>query len=731
MVRLITGIPGTSDELKKRDDHLNSIYQYKQVFLAVGESVVYMNERVIALAAVLSFLITAHFAGRIILLPVRSSLKSQAVHNLSAFVMGIGAIGIITGISGVLWGFSPLIIKVVYFVLAPAIIVYWAFTFTKISIPRFSSSPMSLLLLPIVIFHSLGYLSLGFSYISGSDSFSYILIAQEYLRQGLFAPMVLEPLGETMPIFKVPCLFEMVYLTLLAMSNLVAISLIAKIQFLTALFIVLFVSKDIGHSYTAWAAVAVILTEPIIAYFAQESADNYFLAVSFELLCLYYLWMFYNSRKTILLAYAGIFAGMMVSTKLTTIYYFVAVAGAIPFLISSSVESAKGSVLKMMGQMRTAGCLKSIAAFSFPAIMVGAIFPLLIYVKTNSAVMGMDWLINEFTGSSENSWTDPFYRIFYNHYMRYQDLFVTNPDLPYFYAGIKKLLSYYLVNPFRTHFSSDFGIFSHSPVSFAIGIVFPIYVIISKRTDHFSKLLAGILSFGYILKLISYPLLDPPKSEVFQLLPATILLSCCVNKWRSTNIREGTTYKYALRKQHALMNGNYGIIVVALVTILLPLVYINAYRLKDSYFDIKTNMLAPAETMAVRFNQQWYIDNLADDDVLFGRRPNEICYISEPKVIPFFWESMYFVPWRTIEKRINELNVTVIYDPSVPPGILSARYNNIMPIIEKRDKYLFCKLNKLFMLYEHNYRDKNNFFKKYYTAVGADNVGQIYRRIRE
>ena len=688
-----------------------------------------MNERIIAFGAVFCLLIVASFLGRLILMPAKSLVKSKATYHLSALLMGIGAIGIMTAIAGILWGFSPLIIKVVYFVLAPAIIVYWAFHFKKFSMPQFSWSIITALLLPIVMYHFLGYFFLGFSYITGSDSFSYVFVAQEYLKQGRFAPIVLEPLRETMPIFKAPCLFEMVYVTVLAMSNLVAISLIAKLQFITALLVAFFISRDIGGRHAAWVVMAVILTEPIIAYFAQESADNYFLAASFEMLCLYYIWLYHNSRKSILLVYAGIFAGMMVSTKLTTIYYWVALAGAIPFLISFPVESSKKWSLTMMCQLRSLKYFKTISAFMIPAVVVGAIFPFLIFIETKEAVIGLDWLINGFTGNNINSWIDPFYRIFYNHYTRDSDLFVSNPDLPYFYSTIKRLLSYYLVNPFQTHFSSSLSIFSHSPISLIISVIFPIYVIFSKKADRFLRLLALILSIGYVLKLINYPLCNPPKSEVFQLLAATILLSCFILRWQDTDIAEKEiTCNIETGKQYELINGKNTLILTVIVIFLLPLVYVNSYRMKDVYIEIKSNSFAPAETMAVRFNQKWYIDNLSKEDTLFGRRTNELCYITRPKVIPFFWEAMYFVPWDIIEKRINDLNVTFIYDPSLPPNVVRSRYDKLMPIIKQRDKHLFDELGKIFIIYENNYTKKNRFLSTYYGRVGADDVGQIYQR---
>jgi len=372
---------------------------------------------------------------------------------------------------------------------------------------------------------------------------------------------------------------------------------------------------------------------------------------------------------------------------------------------------------------------KIFSAFIVPATIVGAIFPFIIFTKTNEAIMGLDWIINGFTGNNTNSWIDPFYRIFYDNYTRYSDLFIANPDLPYFYAGIKRVLSYYLINPFQTSFGPNLSLFSHSPILLFIGIIFPIYVIFSKKTDHISKLLALILSFGYVLKIVSYPLLDPPKSEVFQLLPATILLSAFLNKWWCADIiKKGENCIVGPREQCEQISRKKKIVLTAAMIVLLPLVYMNAYRMKDVYADIKFNIFASTEAMADRFNQKWYKDNLSDKDVLFGRRPNEICYIEKPKIVPFFWEAMYFIPWEVIERRINDLNVTVIYDPSLSPNIIRSRYEKIMPIIKQRDKSLFDKLEKIFVVYERNYVKKSIFLSIYYERVGADDVGQIYRR---
>jgi hypothetical protein len=425
------------------------------------------------------------------------------------------------------------------------------------------------------------------------------------------------------------------------------------------------------------------------------------------------------------LVYAGLFAGMMVSTKLTTVYYWVAIAVAIPVLISLPVEPSKKWSLARMRELGTLNLLKSVSAFLIPSAIIGTLFPLLIFTKTNEAVMGIDWIINGLTGNSINSWIDPFYRIFYNNFTRYSTLFVSNPDLPYCYAGIKKLLSYYLVNPFQTHFGSSLSIFSHSPISLLISFFFPVYMIFSKKTDYCSKLLALTLGLGYILKVISYPLLEPPKSEIFHLLPVTILLSLFINKSLNADIIKEETSNIKNVTQH---NGKKRMILTSVIIILLPLVYINAYRMKDVYSDIKSNMFASTDKMAARFNQKWFIDNLSNEDVLFGRKPNEICYITKPKVIPFFWEAMYFVPWEVIEKRINNLNVSVIYDSSLPPNVVRAQYDKLMPIIKQRDRHLFNELGKIFVLYENNYLLKNRFLGIYYTSVNASDLGVIYKR---
>jgi len=67
--------------------------------------------------------------------------------------------------------------------------------------------------------------------------------------------------------------------------------------------------------------------------------------------------------------------------------------------------------------------------------------------------------------------------------------------------------------------------------------------------------------------------------------------------------------------------------------------------------DIKSNSLATAEITAARFNQKWYIENFGKEDTIFGRHTNELYYITKEKVIPFYWEAMYFVPREIIGKE--------------------------------------------------------------------------------
>ena len=675
-----------------------------------------MIERLLAFGAVLCVSLTAYFIGRFAIIPVWDLISSRPLRNLSSLIIGIGLIGIMTAIAGGIIGYSPSAFKGAYFVSILSIIVYLIIKKQKLNwrIKPYFEFPVTLVLIA-AIYHFICYLLTGFSYTIGSDSFSYVFIAQKYLEQGKFAPTTLEPLGEITPLFKIPCLIEMVYINLLSISNLIAANLFAKMQLIIALLTAFFVAKKMGGRLAGWLTIAIFLTEPIIAYFAGESADNYFLAASFQILCIYYLWLFYQSRKSVLLIYAGIFAGMMVSVKLTTCYYLFAFVIAMPFISQDLTSKIKIMVPRLVKTILTS------LYFWAPALIIGSIFPLLIYLKTSGHIMGLDWTVFDLTNKHPSSWIYPFYKIDYNNFVRYSDIFVAYPNLPYSLAGTLRVLSFYLVNPFKLYFGGHLNTQSHSLVALLVVVIFPFFIAFSKKVDYFLKWLACALLFAYVIKLLNYPLLDPPKSEIFQLLPAAILFACIFDKIKyARESREDRDFDLNITRNNIFP---FNIIII----VLLPIIYINAFRIWPQYHYLITNFsFANQEKISEDFQQKWYIDNLTERDILLGRHANQICYIKKPKVIPFYWEAMSFVPWETIEKRINELGVDVIYDSSGTPENLRGSYVKVLPIIKKRDPNLFSDIENTLLMYEKNYCLKEQFLKKNYTNVANDHAGKIY-----
>jgi 4-amino-4-deoxy-L-arabinose transferase-like glycosyltransferase len=668
-------------------------------------------DRFLAFGAVLCVSTAAYFIGRFVLTPVMDLTGSKALRSLSSLIIGVGLIGIVTAIAGSVIGYSPHVFKGAYIVLTLSIVLYLAVKKHKFEqglvweIKPYLEFPVILILIAAV-YHFICYILTGFSYTIGSDAFSYVYIAQKYLALGKFAPMTLEPLGEILPIFKIPCLIEMVYINLLSISNLIAINLFAKMQLVVALLTVFFVAKKMGGQLAGWLTIAIFLTEPSIAYSAGESADNYFLAVSLLILCIYYLWLFYQSRKSVLLIYAGIFAGMMVSVKLTTCYYLFAFIIAVPFIAQKFYFQNK---IKESGVWN--GLMTSLY-FYVPALVIGSIFPIIVYLKTSTQVMGLDWVLTDLTNGHPNSWIYPFYKIAYNNFVRYNDLFVKHPNLPYSIAGTLRVLSFYLVSPLKLHFGGNLNIFSHSPVAFLVGVIAPFFIAFSKKVDYFFRWLACVLLFAYGVKLLNYPLLEPPKSEIFQLLPTAIIFSYFISK-----------VKYLWRGK---VRNNKSVFKIIMV-LLLPIIYINTFRIWPQYHNlIKHYSFAKQEKISEAFEQKWYIDNLTEKDILLGLHPNQLCYIKKPKVIPFFWESMHFVPWEIIEKRIVDLKVSVIYDSSYFPDKARDRYIEILPIVKKRDKTLYRRIENYLLMYEKNYTLKEEFLHKNYKEVASDYAGKIY-----
>jgi hypothetical protein len=689
-----------------------------------------MIDRILALTAVACVLFVAYFIGVTILWPVKDSIKSRPLFDLSSVIMGIGVIGGLTAITGAMIGYSQNYFYIIYIIS----IIFFSIYYLIIKRLKFSWQMKikwdvkSIFILAIMIFHFTCFFLIGFMYAYGSDAFSYILIAQEYLKQGQFVPMILEPLGEINPLFKAPCLFEMVYINLLALSNLIAISLFSKIQFIIAFLIVFFVTREMGGQKASWIAVALLLTEPLIAYFAHESADNYFISVSFEVLCIYYIWNYYKSQNLIFLTYGGIFAGMMISSKLTAIYYAISIILLLPIMLlkkNTLQKDAEGPSLHAANQY---GLVKKILSFIIPFIIVGSLFPIIIYAKTSQAVMGLDWLLMGLHNDKPISWIYPFYKIEYNNFLRYRELFIINPDLPYSLAKIINIFSYYIFNPFKLHFDNYMSFIFHTPVSFFV-VISPVVLIFIKKIDYFFRWLSYALISGYGLMIFSYPLILP-KSELFQLIPTAILVSCALNSLNITTIQKNTSFQLFKKKISFKINKTLG--VNLLLILLLSIVFINAYRILPHYYGlIKIYSFSNIETFENTFKQKWFVDNLSEKDTLFGRHSNQICYIEKPKIIPFFWESLYFVPWKIVEKRIDDLKVNVIYDSSKKPTELEDSFKKILPILRKRDPDLASKVEQIIFLYDKNYFLKNMYLSTQFQRVAGDSSGMIFYRIKQ
>ncbi|WP_061215002.1 hypothetical protein [Syntrophomonas wolfei] len=685
-------------------------------------------DRISAITAVIVILITAHFLGYFTLKPVKKYFNSEFFLNLSSIVFGIGIIGLLTAIIGGTIGYSIIGFRIFYSVAVLGICLYWIFNYKKLNL-KFNHIKIDLifiLILPVLLYHFISYLLIGLAYPNGSDSFSYLLVAQEYLRKGHFFPMLLEPLKDIMPMQDTTCLFEMVYINLLSISNLIATSLFAKLQFLIAVLITFFISKEMGSKKAAWIVVAIILTAPILAYFASESADNYFIAISFEILCIYFLWLFYKNRDFILLLYSGILAGMMVAAKLTTCYYAVALIIALPFLLNLRLNETK-ELIDNKNKGKHWRLFNYSLIFMIPVLIICSVFPILIYLKSGQLIYGLNWVPADATVSS---WYGPYQKMMFNHYLRYSDIFIKYTEFPYCFAGILSLFKYYTFNPFIVGNIWSLQFF-HSPLSLLV-ILFSLTIIFSRKVEPFYKWLASVIMLGYVAKLINYPFLLPPKSEVFQIVPATILFACVLNNSLTIN----TNNKKKLNKNNKKLENkqflnkltsNNRLLVNLFIVLLLPLIYINAFRVWPMYsYVIDRYSFASKKEVASDFRQQWYNDNLTNKNVVFGRGQNEICYIVKSKAIPFFWESMYFVSWNVIEERMNKLHVDVIYDSSAEPNSIKPSYEKILPVIKKRDHKLYMEINKALLLYEKNYGLKQVYLNNHYKQVTSDGLGLIY-----
>lgn len=680
-----------------------------------------ISEVLTATAAVMAVLLVAHLLGSLILRPVLASIDSTPLRHLLCLMTGIGAIGVLTLLAGITTGYSAKIIKSIYFCLGLAAIIYQLLRLGSAQKSvKFASWWQQLdhaekIISVLLAIHFLLYLLTGFAYPYGSDSFSYVLLAQEYLRLGQIIPMKLEPLLELTPLFKAPCLFEMVYLNLLAMANLIALSLFAKLQFIVTTLLIFFISREIGGPKAGWLAVTILLTEPILAYFAGESADNYNISLAFQIGSIYFLWLYYRSPRSALLVVAGLLAGAMVAAKLTTCYYLALMLLLIPVLVRISRRAAGFSD----------GWLSSIRrslAFILPASLLAALFPILLFLVSGEMIMGLDWTITTPDRVPRETWIYPYFQLEYHPLLRYRHIFETSPDFPLHLAQVKELFSFYLRNPLRITKYPEW-IYSHTPLALALALLLPPVVALTRRCDPYLRWLAAVLLGGYLIKLFNFPLIIPPKSEMFQIVPTAILAAICLNRYFSTDLSV-TGDGHLSRVARLLRNPAR-----ATQLILLPFAIVNLIYVGGQYRSlIKSYTFKGQERVATIFNQKWLRDNLTEKDILFGKVANQICYISKPQIHQFFWESMLFVPWQRIEQRIIATRANYIFDSSQVPEKFLSGYNNILPVIQRRNPSMHARLITAIELYRTNYSSKKAFIEQHFELVFRDSTGTVYRK---
>lgn len=679
-----------------------------------------IQEVLIAVAAVLVILMVAHLLGSLILRPVLNDIGSPALRQLLSLVTGIGAIGVLTLLAGITTGYSAKAITGIYLCLGLAAIGYHLLRLrstphTALPSPWRQLDRAEKVLVVLLAIHFLLYLLTGFAYPYGSDTFSYVLLAQEYLRLGQIMPMKLEPFLELTPLFKAPCLFEMVYLNLLAMANLVALSLFAKLQFIVTTLLIFFISREIGGSKAGWLAIAMLLTEPIIAYFVGESADNYNISLAFQIASIYFLWLYYRSPRPALLMIAGLLAGTMVAAKLTTCYYLALMLLLMPVLVRISRKAAGIS----------AGWLASLRGsliFMLPAALLAGLFPILLFLVSGEMIMGLDWTITTPDRVPRETWIYPFFQLEYHPLLRYRHIFEASPDFPVHLAQVKELFSYYLRNPLKVTKYPDW-LFSHTPLALALALLLPPVVALARRCDPYLRWLAAVLLGGYLIKLFNFPLIIPPKSEMFQIVPTAMLAAICLSRYFATDWNVTGDGQFS-RLACLLRNPAR-----ACLLILLPFAIINLYYVGSQYRSlIKTYSFKSQEQIATIYNQKWLRDNLTEKDILFGKIANQICYIHKPEIHQFFWESMLFAPWQRIEQRILATRANYIFDSSQAPEKFLSGYQKILPIIQRRNPSMHARLVAALELYTANYARKTAFLERHFELVHQDATGTVYRK---
>ncbi len=667
-----------------------------------------MADRIVPMLVAAMMFAVSIAVGDLLLVKVFNIRLPNGLAWLTALFLGIGSLGIATVLAVVVFGVSPTGLRLTWGALVAGS-ASWAVR--RWRGPRHSTTDPPLLrhrwVLAIVgavfVFHALAFIAAGFSYPLGSDTFVYLHIPQTLLRAGRYVIPGLEPLGEAMPFFITPALFEVLHVNSIGLGGLVTTSMLAKAVFVFACLLI----WRVGAAMTSWTggavALALFLVEPFLLYFFYESGDNYFVAIGFQILAMYCLFRYHAERDHRNLLLGGVFLGLMLAAKQTTVYYFVSAIVLFPLLaLAVARERQPGDAGRQDVRRQV---LRDSTVFAVPAVLLAAVFPLLVLVLAGALPYGMGPVAGPLGLEPYSGWYEEFVRIFLARpYLRYPAEFVATPYLAPVLAPIRDALRSYWTNPLELTLGAAVSQMSHAPTSLLVTCaVFPLVTWLGARQRPFYTWAGAWLWLAYLLMLFTYPFLKPPKSQVFQFIPAFLVFAGAY--WSLARERVGA-----------------GVLVA-----LAPLMLINAYRIYPEYRSVVVNSVVKSrQVIAASHRQAWYNENLTGQDVLFGRLPNECTYIEKPACVPFWWQAMYFVDWEVIERRLTDLNVTVIYDSSQPPDVEFPQGR--MPLIERKDPALAQEVKDSERRYRANYAKKVEFLARAYTVATNDSYGTIYRR---
>jgi hypothetical protein len=668
-----------------------------------------MEEQLHAILAVICVLIGCLTIGDLIVGRLLRRRAPADVALFSAGAFGLGLVAVTTAIVGAVSGFSARMIVPFWYALSAFSCLWWLIRprakRSDQSTPGTTSRLLAAGVFAALAYHVVAFLLVGLSYPLGSDSFTYLLIPQTFLRNGIYTVPRLEPLGEPMPFFNAPFAFELVYLHVLALSNLIGPVLIAKLIFPITCLLIYVLGRRLAGPDAGLFALAVLLVQPFLLYFFSESLDNYFIAVCFELLAYYYLWRYYDRGGRLDLLLAGSFLGFMFAVKETTIYYLIAILVLAPLLILAKarrdgMETLGGRPIRQLGSL--------LIPLFVPVLFISAVFPIILALKTGALPYGGAIVARRLGLPSPHGFYEPMvalgYSGGYSKFVRYASEYGSTSFPPESLTPLAILLSRYLNNPFQLSVTGSMTAYSVSPIALVVNLVVfpPLFFLIARRN---TMLLwtATTLWLAYAAKLATYPFVDPPKSELFQIVPTALTLAVALRVRHWERLLRGLTVCLLLL---AVMNG------------------VRSYKRYSS--TIRRYTRAPIEDVADSFRQKWYRDHLSSSDVLFGRLMNEYAYIDKGRCIPFFWRALYFVPWKTVEQRIDALGVTVLYDSTAPPAHLIPP--DIAPFAERTDPALYKTTRQMEATYLANYEAKEKYLSQHFVFETSDGYGKIYVR---